>query len=103
VFCVRSIQIAAFADQAAIAIENAQLYEGLQQSRAEVVPRIARAFSIIGVWDALSSDRVCRKAWPPEKVNAYIQEQSGLHFDPEIAELFLAMDFYGAKGEIFLT
>jgi HD-GYP domain-containing protein (c-di-GMP phosphodiesterase class II) len=41
------------------------------------------------VWDALSSDRPYRPAWPPEKVRQYTQQQAGLHFDPLVVEAFL--------------
>ena len=55
------------------------------------IPLSARIFAIIDVWDALSSDRPYRKAWPHEKVLDYIQEQSGIHFDPEVVETFMKM------------
>ncbi len=53
------------------------------------IPLAARIFAMIDVWDALSSDRPYRKAWPPEKVGAYLQEQSGKHFDPQLLPIFL--------------
>ena len=55
------------------------------------IPISARIFAIVDVWDALSSDRPYRKAWPQEKVLAYIQEESGIHFDPEIVKTFMEM------------
>jgi PAS domain S-box-containing protein len=57
----------------------------------EEIPLSARIFSVVDVWDALLSDRSYRKAWPRQKVLAYIREQSGMHFDPHIAEAFLHM------------
>jgi putative nucleotidyltransferase with HDIG domain len=53
------------------------------------IPFSARLFAIIDVWDALISDRPYRQAWPAEKVQAYIREQSGKRFDPNIVEIFL--------------
>ena len=44
---------------------------------------------MIDNWDALNSDRPYRKAWPFEKVIAYLEENSGTIFDPEIVEAFL--------------
>ncbi|WP_345325122.1 hypothetical protein [Candidatus Villigracilis proximus] len=35
------------------------------------------------VFDALTSDRPYRAAWPREEVYRYIQEQAGQHFDPQ--------------------
>lgn len=53
------------------------------------IPIAARIFAIVDVWDALNSDRPYRKAWPKEKVVAYIANQSGSCFDPEITAVFL--------------
>ncbi|MDL1909409.1 response regulator [Chloroflexi bacterium CFX6] len=53
------------------------------------IPLAARLFAVVDVWDALTSDRPYRPAWSAEETLAYIREQSGKHFDPEIAELFL--------------
>ncbi|MBI4825376.1 MAG: PAS domain S-box protein [Nitrospirae bacterium] len=53
------------------------------------IPLAARIFAIIDVWDALSSDRPYRKAWPKEKIIEYIRSESGIHFDPDIVETFL--------------
>ncbi|MDA3832570.1 MAG: GAF domain-containing protein, partial [Spirochaetales bacterium] len=49
----------------------------------------ARIFAIIDVWDALSSDRPYRKAWPRKKALKYVQEQSGIHFDPQVVDAFI--------------
>ncbi len=57
--------------------------------KGEEIPLAGRIFAVIDVWDALSSDRPYRKAWPKEKVLGYIKEQSGTHFDPEIVAIFL--------------
>lgn len=53
------------------------------------IPVAARIFSVVDVWDALLSDRPYRKAWSREKALAYIKEQSGKLFDPDIIEIFL--------------
>ncbi len=53
------------------------------------IPLEARIFAIVDVWDALMSDRPYRKAWSREQTIDYIKEQSGIHFDPKIVELFL--------------
>ncbi len=55
------------------------------------IPLEARIFAVVDVWDALRSDRPYRKAWPQEKVIAYIKEQSGIHFDPQVVDQFLIM------------
>jgi len=53
------------------------------------IPLAARIFAVVDVWDALSSDRPYRPAWPQAEVYAYIQSMAGTHFDPEIARLAL--------------
>ncbi len=55
------------------------------------IPLAARIFAVVDVWDALTSDRPYRAAWTKEKTIAYIREQAGMHFDPEIAEAFLRL------------
>jgi PAS domain S-box-containing protein/putative nucleotidyltransferase with HDIG domain len=57
--------------------------------KGDQIPLPARIFSVVDVWDALLSDRPYRTAWPERKVMAYIQEQSGKHFDPEVVKIFL--------------
>lgn len=59
--------------------------------RGEQIPRSARIFAVVDVWDALTSDRPYRKALPFEEVCTYILEQSGSHFDPQIVAAFLKM------------
>ena len=59
--------------------------------KGKQIPLAARIFSIVDVYDALISDRPYRNAWPLKKVLAYLREQSGKHFEPEIVELFLSL------------
>jgi HD-GYP domain-containing protein (c-di-GMP phosphodiesterase class II) len=59
--------------------------------KGERIPLSARIFAIVDVWDALTSERPYRPAWNEEKVNDYLREQSGKHFDPLVAELFMKM------------
>lgn len=56
--------------------------------KGEEIPLAARLFTVIDVWDALTSDRPYRRAWTNENALAYIKEQSGKHFDPESVNLF---------------
>ena len=57
----------------------------------EEIPLGARIFAVIDVWDALSSDRPYRKAWPQEKIIDYVREQTGSHFDPDVVEAFFEL------------
>jgi HD-GYP domain-containing protein (c-di-GMP phosphodiesterase class II) len=56
--------------------------------KGEEIPLSARLFAVVDVWDALRSDRSYRLAWSEEDALAYIQEQSGKHFDPSVVEVF---------------
>jgi PAS domain S-box-containing protein/putative nucleotidyltransferase with HDIG domain len=55
------------------------------------IPLAARAFAIIDVWDALRSNRPYRAGWPEDKVRAYLRDQSGKYFDPEIVDAFFSI------------
>jgi HD-GYP domain-containing protein (c-di-GMP phosphodiesterase class II) len=57
--------------------------------KGEEIPLEARIVALVDVYDALSTDRVYRKAWPEEKVLKYIKELNGKKFDPNIVEIFL--------------
>jgi len=59
--------------------------------RGDRIPLAARAFAVVDVWDALSSDRPYRAAWPPDRVRAHILALMGSHLDPQVARVFLAM------------
>jgi len=53
------------------------------------IPKAAKIAAITDVFDALMSERPYKPAFAPEKVRAILAEESGTHFDPELAELFL--------------
>jgi len=56
--------------------------------RGEEIPFVARLFSVVDVWDALTSDRQYRLARSKEEALKYLREQAGKHFDPQAVELF---------------
>jgi putative nucleotidyltransferase with HDIG domain len=56
--------------------------------KGEQIPLAARIFAVADVWDALSSNRPYRPAWPADKIWAYLQEQTGRLFDPQVVKLF---------------
>jgi len=60
--------------------------QGLKEGQ---IPLIARIFAVIDVWDALSSDRPYRKAWPQGDIYEHIVDQAGEHFDPKVVETWL--------------
>jgi putative nucleotidyltransferase with HDIG domain len=64
----------------------------------ETIPRSARLFAVVDVWDALRSDRPYRAAWPEQKVLDHIRGLSGSHFDPEACRLFDELIRSGVHG-----
>lgn len=60
------------------------------------IPRLARIFAVVDVWDALSIDQAYRPAWEPERVREHLEASSGTHFDPEVVDHFLVMISDGA-------
>lgn len=60
--------------------------------RGEQIPLEARIVAIADVFDALTSVRPYKAAWPVEEAFALISRESGSHFDPRLAELFLTLE-----------
>ena len=56
----------------------------------ERIPLTARIVALADFYDALSSDRPYRAAWPRARVLAEIEAGRGTHFDPRVVDVFLA-------------
>ena len=59
--------------------------------RGEQISFAARLFSVVDVYDALTSTRPYRTAWPREEAMHYISEQSGKLFDARVVRAFLRL------------
>ena len=57
--------------------------------RGEEIPIEGRIAAIADVFDALTSDRVYRKAFPLTEALEIMRRERGRHFDPELLDLFL--------------
>jgi HD-GYP domain-containing protein (c-di-GMP phosphodiesterase class II) len=62
------------------------------------IPLSARIFSVVDVYDALTSDRCYRPAWSPERALAYVRDRAGTEFDPNVVEAFVGMVSREATG-----
>ncbi len=60
-----------------------------KQLKGEEIPFAARIFTIVDVWDALTSERPYREPFEPDEVRRIIRGKSGSHFDPQVVEAFL--------------
>jgi len=58
--------------------------------RGDDIPVSARLMAVADVFDALLSSRPYKPAMPIDKVRAIITEGRGTHFDPDVADTFLA-------------
>ncbi len=56
----------------------------------EAIPQAGRIVAVADVFDALTSSRPYKKAWPVEQAIALVRDGAGSHFDPEVVEHFLA-------------
>lgn len=56
----------------------------------ENIPLSARIMAVADVFDALVSERSYKKAYPFEKAIGIIKDSIGTHFDPRVANAFLA-------------
>ena len=54
------------------------------------IPVSGRITAVADVFDALTSERPYKRAWPTEQAVDLIRKESGNHFDPELVECFLS-------------
>jgi len=57
--------------------------------KADKIPPEARIVAITDVFDALLSPRPYKEPFPCEKVKNILQDEKGVHFDPEMCQTFL--------------
>ena len=53
------------------------------------IPLCGRIVAVADVFDALSSKRVYKPAFPIDKCFEILQEESGTHFDPDVVNAFM--------------
>lgn len=58
----------------------------------DAIPLAARIVALADVYDALTSKRVYKDAYPHEQASSIIVEGSGTHFDPAIVDAFLDVE-----------
>jgi HD domain len=84
---------------ATIALSHHEKWDGSGYPRGvagETIPIEGRIVAIADVFDALTSDRVYRKAFPVEEAVAMMRAERGKHFDPVLLDAFL--EVLGSSG-----
>jgi HD-GYP domain-containing protein (c-di-GMP phosphodiesterase class II)/methanogenic corrinoid protein MtbC1 len=84
---------------ATIALSHHERWDGSGYPRGlarEEIPLEGRIVAVTDVFDALTSDRVYRKAYPLDQAIALMREQRGRHFDPYLLDAFF--EVIGATG-----
>lgn len=84
-----------------VVLHHHERYDGKgypNQLEGDAIPYLAQLFSIVDCWDVLRTDRPCKPSISDEETLAYLREQSGKKFNPELVERFLAIvEKYGLK------
>lgn len=57
----------------------------------EAIPIFSRIVAVADVFDALTSERPYKKAWPLQEAADHLQANSGLHFDPRVVQAFMGV------------
>ena len=84
---------------ATIALSHQEKWDGSGYPRGlkgEAIPIEGRIVAVADVFDALTSDRVYRKAFSVEEAIQMMREQRGRHFDPVLLDAF--MEVLGRTG-----
>lgn len=90
---LREVQNVYLQAGAVISLTHHEKYDGSGYPHGisgEEIHIYGRITAIADVFDALTSVRPYKKAWSFEEATEFIRSQSGRHFDPVLAELFLA-------------
>jgi putative two-component system response regulator len=77
----------------AIALNHHEKWDGTGYPNGlagTAIAEAARIAAVADVFDALTSERPYKKAWPVADAKRYIEENSGSHFDPEVVAQFMA-------------
>jgi putative two-component system response regulator len=77
-----------------IALSHQEKWDGSgypQGLAGDAIPLSARLMAVADVYDALISRRVYKDGMPHEKAVTIIQEGRGTHFDPDVADAFIAI------------
>lgn len=78
---------------AEVALSHHEKYDGTgypKGLKGEDIPLVGRIVAVADVFDALTTRRPYKEAWPIEEALDYIRNASGSHMDPGVVEAFLS-------------
>jgi putative two-component system response regulator len=77
-----------------IAVSHHERWDGTgypNRLAGEAIPLAGRIVAIADVFDALTSVRPYKKAWPADEAIAMIRENAGTHFDPTLVQVMASV------------
>ena len=75
-----------------VALTHHEKWDGTGYPRGlagDKIPLTGRIVAIADVFDALTSERPYKEAWPVARAVDYLRSNAGSHFDPTLVELFI--------------
>jgi HAMP domain-containing protein len=81
--------IAAFSPVLPLVLHHHELLDGSgypDRLAGDQIPLLVRVMTVSDVFDALTSDRPYRPAWPAERAIALLRDEAGRHFDVAVVE-----------------
>ncbi|HEX8165822.1 MAG TPA: HD domain-containing phosphohydrolase [Beijerinckiaceae bacterium] len=78
---------------AEIAASHHERFDGAgypRRLKGEAIPLSGRIVAVADVFDALTSERPYKQAWPLPEARAHLVANAGTHFDPACVEAFLS-------------
>jgi HD-GYP domain-containing protein (c-di-GMP phosphodiesterase class II) len=87
-----AVRVPSLRDALAVVRHHHERWDGRgypDQLRGDDIALAARIAAVADVWDALTSDRAYRPAWPEDRALALIMDERGRQFDPGCVDAFL--------------
>lgn len=94
-------RVGSLKDAAELVLSHHERYDGMgypRGLRGESIPRGARIFAVADAFDAMTTDRLYRRALSFDEAVKRLSEERGRQFDPEVVDALLALGFDGLKG-----
>lgn len=78
---------------AIVALQHHERWDGTGYPnglKGQNIHLFGRIVALVDVFDALTHNRVYKAAWTVDEAKAYIVQQKGKHFDPQLVEVFVS-------------